>query len=209
MYPQYRHLVTKRSTMLGHPDILKNTTDNTLASQMYPPIMEPRATEADYTSSVSDIGECRHTKGRCTPPLIKSSATEPITPQQFHMSNNTDIPNGKSSIFWYRLVWGMLLHTENIFIMQDPQRQPPRNTDHGWTWNWHKSPMYPYINMRTISQCRPIYSYPSTSNVRYYDTNILLSWYKQMYPPSTHLVANNSTLFLSSLAIAEVSHALE
>ena len=70
------------------------------------------------------------------------------------MWKNAYVPNRKSYIFWYRLICVMLLHTQNTSIMQDPQRrQPPRNTYHGWTTGkWHKSPMQPYINMRTISK---------------------------------------------------------
>ena len=69
------------------------------------------------------------------------------------MWNIADIPNRKSYIFWYRLIWVMLLHTQKTPIVQHPQRrQPPRNTDHGWTTSkWHKSSIQPYINMRTIS----------------------------------------------------------
>ena len=32
-----------------------------------PTLIVPTATEANYTRSVSHIGQCRHTQGRCTP----------------------------------------------------------------------------------------------------------------------------------------------
>ena len=152
---------------------------------MYLPLIELRATEANYSRSVSDIVECKHTQGTCPPtnwtesytgwlhqvsktywrmqtylgqmypPSCQSSLVpqNPSTPHQFYMCKNAHIPNRKSDIFWYRLIWVMLLHTQNTSNMQDPcRRQPPQNTDHGWaTGKWHKSLMQPYINMRTIS----------------------------------------------------------
>ena len=36
--PQYRHLVVKISTMLGHDDMLRNAIEYAVDSQMYPPV---------------------------------------------------------------------------------------------------------------------------------------------------------------------------
>ena len=163
--------------------------------QIYPPLIKPTATEANYTRSVSHIAQCRHTHSRHTPHLSNWELQRPTTPGQYHilhnadisraditpplieprateadntklvshirqcrhninMCNNADIPDRKSYIFWYRMIWVMLLHTQNTSIMQDPQRRqtPLRNRDNRWTTGkWHKSCTQPYINMRTIS----------------------------------------------------------
>ena len=36
-------------------------------SQMYALLIEPRATEPDYTKKLSHIEECTYTEGRCPP----------------------------------------------------------------------------------------------------------------------------------------------
>ena len=56
-------------------------------------------------------------------------------------------------------------------------------------------------------QSRPIYSYPSTSNLMYYNTKVLLSRNRQMYPTThyTHLVAKTSTT-LSQFYICFFGH---
>ena len=35
--------------------------------QMYPPLIELRPTEPDYTKSATDIAQCTYTQVRCTP----------------------------------------------------------------------------------------------------------------------------------------------
>ena len=58
----------------------------------YPLLIKLIATEPNYTRSVSHIAECRHTQERHTPAanLVLQS---PMTPGQFHIWKNTDIPD--------------------------------------------------------------------------------------------------------------------
>ena len=55
--------------------------------QMYPPLIEPSATEHYYIRWAWHVEECIHTQGRC-PPLIEPSATA----GQLDMWKNVDVP---------------------------------------------------------------------------------------------------------------------
>ena len=58
MSPHYSNLMLQRLTTPGQYHILENAD---IPRADVPPLFKPSATEADYTRSVSHIGECRHT----------------------------------------------------------------------------------------------------------------------------------------------------
>ena len=108
-------------TTPGQYHILQNA--DIPRADVLPLLIEPSAIEPYDTRSVWDVEECR-----CT-----------------HAIGNIKYSDIGWSVFCSCL--------QNMSIMQDPERrQPLRNTYHGWTTGkWQKSPMQPYINMRTIS----------------------------------------------------------
>ena len=72
-------------------------------------------------------------------------------------------------------------------IMQDPESRQPPHKHLSWMNNWQVTQityaaLYKHEN---YFQSRPIHSNPSTSKLMYYDTKVLLSRNRQMYPPHT------------------------
>ena len=92
-----------------------------------PLLIKPSVTEANYTSSVSEIVQWKHTQDRYIPCKLSLVLQNPSTPGKFDMWQNADIsradvPNRKSYIFYSCL--------QNTSIMQDQEtRQLLPETD--------------------------------------------------------------------------------
>ena len=121
MYPPAHQTYCYRTQL--HQVSITYCRMQTYPGQTYTLLIEPHATEPYDTRSVWSIEEYMHTRA---------------------------IGNLTYSDMGWSVFCSCLQKTS---IMQDPEsRQPPRNTYHRWTTGkWYKSPMLPYINMRTIS----------------------------------------------------------
>ena len=126
------------------------------------------------------------------------------------MWKNADIPNRKSYIFWYSLIClYAFAYTKHLYHARATEETKPPKTqimdEH--TCKWTQITYVALYKHEDHFQCRPIYSCPSTSNLMYYNTKVLLSRNRQMYPP-TSVVQQLYLAHFILLAVVEVGHEL-
>ena len=73
-YTQVRHTLSRTQGYRAqlHQNSFWYSTMHIFPGQMYPPQIQARATEPDYTKAVSNIAQCTYTQVRCTPSWTQS-----------------------------------------------------------------------------------------------------------------------------------------
>ena len=177
MYPPLIEPSATGMTTPGQYHILQNAH---IPRADVPPTNQTSAREPDYTRSVLHIVQCTHTQARCTPLLIELS--------QYHILQNADIQLCQTMSVWYleeyRHTWpiGNLTYSEigwSLFCLayKTPSSCKTQRGDNPQKHiSWVNNSQLTQITYAALYkhedyfQSTPIYSYPSTSILMYYNT---------------------------------------
>ena len=118
-------------------------------------------------------------------PPSKPSATEPYNTTLLWHVKECRCTQAIGNLTYSDIGWSVFCSClQNTSIIQDPERRQTPQKHVSWMNN-RQVTQITYATLykhEDYFQSRPIYSYPSTNNLMYYNTKVLLSRNRQMYP---------------------------